>query len=178
MAYSDRTELLMQVHFPEPATVSRVLSGDPLGSSSARRALAGFFVSGVLLSFLGAILFSWQHHLTSQYGIVGLYYAWAHCGFGWICLAFAGSAAPQRPRLDAGAGVRARWRGIPLSGVCFAAVLAVVASRRDGDRGIRRGPAAHGDLSRDLADVPARSRGDHESRGDLVRARMFAPSRC
>jgi MFS family permease len=37
--------------------------------------LAGFFVSGVLLSFLGTILFSWQHHLTSQYGIVGLYYA-------------------------------------------------------------------------------------------------------
>jgi FHS family glucose/mannose:H+ symporter-like MFS transporter len=29
----------------------------------------------VLLSFLGTILFSWQHHLTSQYGVVGLYYA-------------------------------------------------------------------------------------------------------
>jgi FHS family glucose/mannose:H+ symporter-like MFS transporter len=71
----------MQVHSPEPTIVSGASSGapsgalDPLGSSSARRALAGFFVSGVLLSFLGAILFSWQHHLTSQYGIVGLYYA-------------------------------------------------------------------------------------------------------
>ncbi|HEV8415514.1 MAG TPA: MFS transporter [Bryobacteraceae bacterium] len=64
----------MQVRFPEPATAPPA-TGDPLGSSSARRALAGFFVSGVLLSFLGAILFSWQHHLTSQYGIVGLYYA-------------------------------------------------------------------------------------------------------
>jgi MFS transporter, FHS family, glucose/mannose:H+ symporter len=64
----------MQVHSPEPTTASTA-GGDPLGSSSARRALAGFFVSGVLLSFLGAILFSWQHHLTSQYGIVGLYYA-------------------------------------------------------------------------------------------------------
>ena len=64
----------MQVHSPEPATASTA-GGDPLGSSSARRALAGFFVSGVLLSFLGTILFSWQHHLTSQYGIVGLYYA-------------------------------------------------------------------------------------------------------
>src|SRR3984893_5195389 len=64
----------MQVHSPEPATASTA-GGDPLGSSSARRALAGFFVSGVLLSFLGAILFSWQHHLTSQYGVVGLYYA-------------------------------------------------------------------------------------------------------
>ena len=66
----------MQVHSPEPAIVSGPASGaDPLGSSSARRALAGFFISGVLLSFLGTILFSWQHHLTSQYGIVGLYYA-------------------------------------------------------------------------------------------------------
>jgi FHS family glucose/mannose:H+ symporter-like MFS transporter len=66
----------MQVHSPEPTTASGASAGgDPLGSSSARRALAGFFISGVLLSFLGAILFSWQHHLTSQYGIVGLYYA-------------------------------------------------------------------------------------------------------
>src|SRR5437868_12507853 len=66
----------MQVHFPEPAaTVPAAPAGDPLGSSSARRALAGFFISGVLLSFLGTILFFWQHHLTSQYGIVGLYYA-------------------------------------------------------------------------------------------------------
>jgi FHS family glucose/mannose:H+ symporter-like MFS transporter len=64
----------MQVRFPELA-MAPPTTGDPLGSSSARRALAGFFVSGVLLSFLGAILFSWQHHLTSQYGIVGLYYA-------------------------------------------------------------------------------------------------------
>src|SRR5512142_2508920 len=63
----------MQVHLPEPATPSA--AGDPLGCSSARRALAGFFVSGVLLSFLGAILFSWEHHLTSQYGVVALYYA-------------------------------------------------------------------------------------------------------
>jgi FHS family glucose/mannose:H+ symporter-like MFS transporter len=67
----------MQVLFPEPtiASVAPATALDPLGSSSARRALAGFFISGVLLSFLGAILFSWQHHLTSQYGIVGLYYA-------------------------------------------------------------------------------------------------------
>src|SRR5665213_2098450 len=63
----------MQVHSPEPTTIAPG-AGDPLGSSSARRALAGFFVSGVLLSFLGVILFSWQHHLTSQYGMVGLYY--------------------------------------------------------------------------------------------------------
>ena len=42
--------------------------------TGARQALAGFFVSGVLLSFLGAILPSWQHHLTSEYGTIGLYF--------------------------------------------------------------------------------------------------------
>ena len=45
-----------------------------LGSRGSRRALAGFFVSGVLLSFLGAILPAWQHHISSEYGVVGLYF--------------------------------------------------------------------------------------------------------
>ncbi len=45
-----------------------------LGLAGSRRALAGFFVSGVLLSFLGAILPAWQHHISSEYGIVGLYF--------------------------------------------------------------------------------------------------------
>jgi|SRR5579863_2797060 len=45
-----------------------------LGSPGTRRALAGFFVSGVLLSFLGAILPAWQYHISSEYGIVGLYF--------------------------------------------------------------------------------------------------------
>jgi len=45
-----------------------------LGSTGARKALAGFFVSGLLLSFLGAILPSWQHHLSSEYLTVGLYF--------------------------------------------------------------------------------------------------------
>src|SRR5579862_4941685 len=45
-----------------------------LSSTAPRRALAGFFVSGVLLSFLGAILPAWQHHISSEYGVVGLYF--------------------------------------------------------------------------------------------------------
>ena len=36
-----------------------------LAPPGARQALAGFFVSGMLLAFLGAILPSWQHHLLS-----------------------------------------------------------------------------------------------------------------
>jgi MFS transporter, FHS family, glucose/mannose:H+ symporter len=45
-----------------------------LSSRGGRRALAGFFVSGVLLAFLGAILPAWRHHISSEYGIVGLYF--------------------------------------------------------------------------------------------------------
>ena len=75
-----------------------------LAPPGARQALAGFFVSGMLLAFLGAILPSWQHHLLSDYLMVGLYFvaliagmiasAWAAPplmagkGLGWT-LAFA-----------------------------------------------------------------------------------------
>jgi MFS transporter, FHS family, glucose/mannose:H+ symporter len=51
-----------------------------LGSAGSRRALAGFFVSGVLLSFLGAILPAWQHHISSEYDVVGLYFLGLICG--------------------------------------------------------------------------------------------------
>src|SRR5579863_3815469 len=66
----------MQVHSPEPATVPGASSAEGIiGTPGARRALAGFFVSGVLLSFLGAILLSWEQHLSSAYGFVALYFA-------------------------------------------------------------------------------------------------------
>jgi len=45
-----------------------------LNCAGARKALAGFFVSGVLLAFLGAILLSWQAHLSSEYSTVALYF--------------------------------------------------------------------------------------------------------
>ena len=66
----------MQVHWPEPAHAPGPAgrAAGELGSKGARRALLGFFISGVLVSFLGAILPSWQHHLTSDYGIVSLYF--------------------------------------------------------------------------------------------------------
>ncbi len=45
-----------------------------LASAGPRKALAGFFVSGILLAFLGAILPSWGQHLLSDYWMVGLYF--------------------------------------------------------------------------------------------------------
>lgn len=45
-----------------------------LAIGAPRKALAGFFVSGVLLAFLGAILPSWGHHIQSDYWMIGLYF--------------------------------------------------------------------------------------------------------
>lgn len=45
-----------------------------LAATGARKALAGFFVSGLLLAFLGAILPSWRHHIFSEYPVISLYF--------------------------------------------------------------------------------------------------------
>lgn len=45
-----------------------------LDAGTARRALAGFFLSGLLFSFLGAILPAWGYHLKSDYSTVGSYF--------------------------------------------------------------------------------------------------------
>ena len=58
-----------------PRPPGRLPEEGTLASSGSRRALAGFFVSGLLISFLGAILPSWQHHLSSEYETVGFYFS-------------------------------------------------------------------------------------------------------
>jgi FHS family glucose/mannose:H+ symporter-like MFS transporter len=45
-----------------------------LDAAGSRKALTGFFVSGLMLAFLGAILPSWQHHLYSDYSTVAWYF--------------------------------------------------------------------------------------------------------
>src|SRR5580692_3016576 len=55
-------------------TPMTVVKTRPGGSGAPRKALAGFFVSGILLGFLGAILPSWGHHLEPNYWMVGLYF--------------------------------------------------------------------------------------------------------
>jgi len=51
-----------------------VAETETLSAAEPLKALAGFFVSGVLLAFLGAILPSWGHHLQSDYWMIGLYF--------------------------------------------------------------------------------------------------------
>ncbi len=45
-----------------------------LNTSAGRRSLSGFFLCGVLLSFLGMILPAWGYHLVSQFKMVGFYF--------------------------------------------------------------------------------------------------------
>jgi MFS transporter, FHS family, glucose/mannose:H+ symporter len=61
----------MQSSPAQPRPASTVTS---FGAPGARQALAGFFVSGMLLAFLGSILPSWGYHLTSAYETVGEYF--------------------------------------------------------------------------------------------------------
>ncbi len=53
-----------------------------LAPPGARRALAGFFVSGMLLAYPGAILPAWGHHLLSDYLMVGMYFVALIAGMG------------------------------------------------------------------------------------------------
>ena len=53
---------------------TKPLEAGLLEAKGARPALAGFFVSGLLLSFLGAILPAWGYHYTEKYIQVGNYF--------------------------------------------------------------------------------------------------------
>ena len=52
----------------------RPLDHGTLASTEARKALTGFFVSGLLLAFLGAILPAWRHHISSDYSTIAWYF--------------------------------------------------------------------------------------------------------
>ncbi len=53
---------------------SRAVELEILTTSAGRRSLSGFFLCGVLLSFLGMILPAWGYHLLSQFKLVGFYF--------------------------------------------------------------------------------------------------------
>lgn len=51
-----------------------------LSARLARKALSGFFLSGLLMAFLGAILPAWGYHLKSEYLTVGNYFLGVNAG--------------------------------------------------------------------------------------------------
>ncbi len=71
----------------------------PTLQDAGRRALGGFFLSGVLFSFLGAVLPAWGYHLHSEYGTVGLYFLFLTFGIyagSQICHWLVGRVGLQR----------------------------------------------------------------------------------
>ncbi|MBL8209199.1 MAG: MFS transporter [Bryobacterales bacterium] len=50
---------------------------------AARNSLAGFFLSGLLMAFLGAILPAWGHHLESDHSRIGFYFLSLNAGL-WV----------------------------------------------------------------------------------------------
>ena len=45
-----------------------------------RRSVAGFFVSGILVSFVGAILPAWGYHVDPNFVTIGYYFLWLNLG--------------------------------------------------------------------------------------------------
>ena len=88
-------------------------TGETLGTSAARKALSGFFLAGLFLAFLGAILPAWGYHLTSQYDIIGHYFLSMSLGL----LAGARAARELLPRK----GIR--FTILLACGVCCGALL-------------------------------------------------------
>jgi FHS family glucose/mannose:H+ symporter-like MFS transporter len=66
----------MQVLSPEtlPAPPEHPVEQGSLDSRGSRAALGGFFISGLMLSFLGAILPSWQSQQVYEFSTVALYF--------------------------------------------------------------------------------------------------------
>ncbi len=60
--------------------VTPAIEQDWLPSGSARGALTGFFLSGTLMSFTGAILPAWGYHLVAEYTSVGSYFIAVYIG--------------------------------------------------------------------------------------------------
>src|SRR5258708_7416320 len=83
--------------------------------AAGRRALSGFFLGGVLFSFLGAILRAWGYHVKSDHLTVGLYFLFLAFGI------YAGAMICQ---------ALLRWTGLQAllmagSGLACAAILAL-----------------------------------------------------
>jgi len=62
------------------ATVTPTPGHTLLRPGTARRALAGFFLAGLLYSFLGVILPAWGHHITGDFVTIGYYFLAMNAG--------------------------------------------------------------------------------------------------
>ena len=59
---------------PATGRMEAHVEGQTLNASDGRKSVSAFLVSGMLMSFLGAILPSWQYHLKADFTEVGYYF--------------------------------------------------------------------------------------------------------
>jgi FHS family glucose/mannose:H+ symporter-like MFS transporter len=66
---------------PAPWQLQNRTDNQSLNASEGRRSLSGFLISGMLMSFLGAILPAWGYHLKADFKEVGNYFLSLNLGF-------------------------------------------------------------------------------------------------
>jgi fucose permease len=66
---------------PAPWQLEVRADSQTLDASEGRRSLSGFLISGILMSFLGAILPAWGYHLKADFNEVGYYFLSLNIGF-------------------------------------------------------------------------------------------------
>jgi len=125
-----------------------------LDASEGRRSMGAFLVSGMLVSFLGAILPAWRYHLRDDFREVGYYFLSLNLGF----LLSAGVThsccrAGREISFDSGSGVS--LRRISLPGVELAPVPAFWRLLAVLGIGVSAGLTECGTLSDDFSTVPA-----------------------
>src|ERR1035441_3985936 len=66
---------------PAPWQLREPVETQVLDASEGRRSLSSFLISGMLMSFLGAILPAWRYHLRADFKEVGYYFLSLNLGF-------------------------------------------------------------------------------------------------
>jgi FHS family glucose/mannose:H+ symporter-like MFS transporter len=80
---------------PAPRQFVERADSQTLNASEGRRSLSGFLISGMLMSFLGAILPAWGYHLKADFKEVGYYFLSLSLGF-LLSVGFASLLLPRK----------------------------------------------------------------------------------
>jgi FHS family glucose/mannose:H+ symporter-like MFS transporter len=80
---------------PAPRQFVERVDSQTLNASEGRRSLSGFLISGMLMSFLGAILPAWGYHLKADFKEVGYYFLCLSLGF-LLSVGFASLLLPRK----------------------------------------------------------------------------------
>jgi MFS transporter, FHS family, glucose/mannose:H+ symporter len=80
---------------PAPWHAAERADSQTLNASEGRRSLSGFLISGMLMSFLGAILPAWGYHLKADFKEVGYYFLCLNLGF-LLSVGFASLLLPRK----------------------------------------------------------------------------------